>query len=959
MLPAGDTGGGDFAVKLAMGDGTGLVYDERMAEHRSLWDDRHPERPERLTTSWQRCLDYGLVDRCHRIPARPADEAEVLPLHEKSHLDRLKKTRGETDVAALEALCTRYDSIYIHPRTYELALLAVGCTRDLVTAVVEGQVRNGMALVRPPGHHALRDEYCGYCFFNNVALAARHAVDKLQLKRVLIVDWDVHHGQATQYAFYDDPRVLYFSVHRYEHGEFWPELRESDFPYVGRGAGAGYNINVPLNQVGLGNADYLAIWHQLLLPVAYEFQPELVLISSGYDAALGCPEGLMRLSPAAYAHLLHPLMGLAGGRVCVILEGGYCVPSLAEGVALTLRTLLGDACPALPQPLGDVSDSITDTLLNCVSVLRPYWKSLSFQGTSRGDGPGSNAGASGAGLKEHIPRAEYRGQLGVKRPDQFPTRACYYEHSEEERASLEQQVEDLRSSTDLKLPPHRTALVFDNRMAQHRCLSERGHPERPERILKPWQVLAKRGLLDQCLLLESRSASVEELLLVHDKKYVHKMRCSAGLQTNELIRLQEKYSSVYLCPESFSSALLAAGSLLQLVDAVCLGKCLNGMALIRPPGHHAERDAASGFCLFNNVSIAARHALEVRGLKRILIVDWDVHHGNGTQHAFYDDPRVLFVSIHRHDHGMFFPCSSDADYGSVGDGPGRGFNVNVAWNTDGLSDGDYLAAFFQLVLPIAYAFSPDLVLVSCGFDSCVGDCLGNCRVTAEAYAHLTHLLLPLARGRLVLALEGGYNLSKLPAAVCHCVGALLGQRPPQIRPASPCPSAVESIRRTLDVHRDHWKCLRFSGYNLPTKEWLASNGLVPDGEPPALDLAALSLDDPEKTLFCVQPETWCPHLDSLPALPPSGLCDPRDPCMTCGVTQEVWACLHCFKAYCSRYVNGHMVKHHEDTQHPLVLSYSDLSVWCYGCNFYVTNPALQAAKEDAYLKKFGTVGFVV
>uniref|UniRef100_A0A023GDE3 Protein deacetylase HDAC6 n=1 Tax=Amblyomma triste TaxID=251400 RepID=A0A023GDE3_AMBTT len=942
-------GGGDCAVELAMGEGTGLVYDESMAEHRSLWDSRHPECPERLTASYQRCVDYGLVNRCVRIPARSAEEAEVLALHDQAHLDQLKQTNGKTDAEALEALCARFDSIYIHPKTYELALLAVGCTVDLVTAVVKGTVRNGMALVRPPGHHAMRNEYCGYCFFNNVALAAQHALDNLNLNKVLIVDWDVHHGQATQYAFYEDRRVLYFSVHRYEHGEFWPELRESDFPYVGKGAGAGYNINVPLNQVGLGNADYLAIWHQLLLPVAYEFQPELVLISAGYDAALGCPEGLMRLSPAAYAHLLHPLMALAGGRLCVVLEGGYCVPSLAEGVALTLRTLLGEPCPSLPHPLGDVSDSVMETLLNCVSVLRPHWKSLCAQGTT-----GTKGAVDGV---EHVPKSEYRGQLGVKRPEQFPTRSGYYEHLPEDRQRLEAEVEALRSSTNLDVPPRHTAMVYDARMTEHRCLSERGHPERPERISKPWEVLGKRGLLDQCLLLDSRSATIEELLLIHDKEYVHTMRSSQDLRGRDLIELQERYSSLYLCRESFSSALLAAGSLLQLVDAVCMKKCVNGMALIRPPGHHAERDVASGFCLFNNMAIAARHALDTHGLQRILLVDWDVHHGNGIQHAFYDDPRVLYVSLHRYDHGMFFPCSSDADFGAVGKDDGQGFNINVAWNKDGICDADYLAAFFHLVLPVAYAYAPDLVLVSCGFDSCVGDPLGHCRVTPDAYAHLTHLLLPLANGRVILALEGGYNLSKLPSAVCHCVGALLGHQLPQLRPAVPTLSAVESIRRTMGAHRRFWPCLRSSGYDLPTKQWLESSSLLPDGEP-QLDLAALSLEESEAP-YCIVPETWCPHLDSLPPLPPGGLFDPKEPCITCGVVQEVWVCLHCFQPQCSRYVNGHMLDHHAETQHPLVLSYADLSVWCYTCNFYVSNPVLQAAKEDVYLKKFGSIEFVL
>lgn len=409
----------------------------------------------------------------------------------------------------------------------------------------------------------------------------------------------------------------------------------------------------------------------------------------------------MRLSPATYAHLLHPLMALAGGRVCVVLEGGYCVSSLAEGVALTLRTLLGDPCPSLPQPLGHVSDSVTETLLNCVSVLRSHWKSLHIQGTS-----GTNKAVPGA--TEHLPRSEYRGQLGVQRPEKFPTRSGYYEHPPEDKERLEGEVAALRSKTNLDVPPNRTALVYDERMAKHHCLNERVHPERPERILKPWHVMEKRGLLNLCVLLDSRSATVDELLMVHDKKYVQKMRGCQEMKNADLIKLQEKYPSVYLCRDTFSSALLAAGSLLQLVDAVCTNKCQNGMALIRPPGHHAERDEAGGFCIFGNVAIAARYAMETHGLQRILILDWDVHHGNGTQHAFYDDPRVLYVSIHRYDNGSFFPCLPEANFEAVGNGAGRGFNINVAWNSEGMSDGDYLTTFFQLVLPVAYTYDPEI-----------------------------------------------------------------------------------------------------------------------------------------------------------------------------------------------------------------------------------------------------------
>lgn len=163
--------------------------------------------------------------------------------------------------------------------SFDLSLLAVGSTIELIDAIVGARCQNGMAIIRPPGHHAMKAEYNGYCFFNNVAIAAQHALDTASAQRILIVDWDVHHGQGTQRMFYDDPRVVYFSVHRYEHGMFWPNLRESDYDYVGEAAGAGYNFNVPLNQTGMTNGDYLAIWQQLLMPVATEVRVALIVFT--------------------------------------------------------------------------------------------------------------------------------------------------------------------------------------------------------------------------------------------------------------------------------------------------------------------------------------------------------------------------------------------------------------------------------------------------------------------------------------------------------------------------------------------------------------------------------------------------------------------------------------------------------------------------------------------------------
>uniref|UniRef100_A0A670YFQ6 Histone deacetylase 10 n=1 Tax=Pseudonaja textilis TaxID=8673 RepID=A0A670YFQ6_PSETE len=214
-------------------------------------------------------------------------------------------------------------------------------------AVLSGKARNGLTLIRPPGHHSQRSAANGFCIFNNVAIAAKYAQRKYGLQRILIVDWDVHHGQGIQYAFDDDPSVVYFSWHRFEHQKFWPCLSESNYDAVGQGKGRGFTINVPWNQVGMGNSDYLAAFLHVLLPIAFEFDPELVLISAGYDSGIGDPEGQMKATPECFSHLTHFLMNLANGKLCAVLEGGYHLRSLSESVCMTLKALLGDPLPPL------------------------------------------------------------------------------------------------------------------------------------------------------------------------------------------------------------------------------------------------------------------------------------------------------------------------------------------------------------------------------------------------------------------------------------------------------------------------------------------------------------------------------------------------------------------------------------------------------------------------------------
>uniref|UniRef100_A0A1A8MKH6 Histone deacetylase 10 n=1 Tax=Nothobranchius pienaari TaxID=704102 RepID=A0A1A8MKH6_9TELE len=209
------------------------------------------------------------------------------------------------------------------------------------------RVRNGMALVRPPGHHSMRSAASGFCVFNNVAIAARYAKQN----------------------------VLYFSWHRYEHQKFWPQLRESDYDSVGKEKGAGFNINLPWNQVGMENSDYLSVFCHVLLPVAYEFCPDLVLVSAGFDSAVGDPEGEMCATPDVFAHLTHLLMNLAGGRLCAVLEGGYNLTSLPQSVCQTVQTLLGDPLPQLANLSGPCRSALES--LQCLrSAQKQYWGSL-------------------------------------------------------------------------------------------------------------------------------------------------------------------------------------------------------------------------------------------------------------------------------------------------------------------------------------------------------------------------------------------------------------------------------------------------------------------------------------------------------------------------------------------------------------------------------------------------------
>ncbi len=297
------------------------------------------------------------------------------------------------------------------------------------------------------------------------------------------------------------------------------------------------------------------------------------------------------------------------------------------------------------------------------------------------------------------------------------------------------------------------------------------HPERRERLSWTVSVLEDAGVLGRLTRLDSRHATRAELEMVHQAPMIDAIEeLGAGSE------LAWAGPQARVGPGSWEAALASAGTLLEITDAVINGDAGNGFALIRPPGHHATASEPMGFCLFNNVAIAARHAQRVRGLERIAIVDWDVHHGNGTESIFYDDPSVLFVSLHQDD---LYP-SGRGKMEDRGEGEGLGSTVNIPLPA-GTGDRGYAFAFDEIVAPALEAFEPDLLFVSAGQDAAASDPLGRMSVTTEGFRSMTERVVALAEelceGRLVVALEGGYSLSHLPFCNLAIAESLAGLEP--------------------------------------------------------------------------------------------------------------------------------------------------------------------------------------
>lgn len=376
--------------------------------------------------------------------------------------------------------------------------------------------------------------------------------------------------------------------------------------------------------------------------------------------------------------------------------------------------------------------------------------------------------------------------------------------------------------------PLKTGLVYDVRMRYHAKIFTSyfeyidPHPEDPRRIYRIYKRLAEAGLIQDPTLsgaddigplmtkIPVREATVEEILEVHSEAHWDFLQLTEKMLRQQLLDETDRGDSIYVNNDSFLLAKLSCGGSIEACRAVIEGRVKNLLAVVRPPGHHAEPDLPAGFCLFLNVAVAAKNVLKAYPelVRKIVILDWDIHHGNGTQKAFYDDPRVLYISLHRYENGKFYPGTKYGLHTQSGEGAGEGTSLNIPWRNAGMGDADYMYAFTRLVIPVITEFDPDLVIVSSGFDAADGDIIGGCHVTPAGYGYMTHQLKALAKGKLAVVLEGGYNLDSISKSALAVAKVLVGEPPEKIVPLDPHLETLEVVDEVIKFHSKYWRCLR-------------------------------------------------------------------------------------------------------------------------------------------------------
>ena len=345
---------------------TGIVKDYRYLKHET--GHYHPESPRRLESIYKMLEAADMKGRFAEIAPRLASEEEIETIHLPSYYHMVAATAGKSH-SYLDP------DTETSPESFEVAKLAVGGFLNTVDSVVKGEVKNAFAFVRPPGHHAEANRAAGFCLFNNVAIGAMHAIKKHGMKRVFIVDWDLHHGNGTQHSFYEDSRVLYFSTHQYPYYPGTGSVQE-----IGRGEGQGYTVNVPL-RTGPGDAEYLKIFQKILKPVALEFKPDIVMLSAGFDIYFQDPLGGMQVTPQGFGRLTRVLMDVAdtccGGRFVITLEGGYHIEGLTQSIQVVLNEMVGAThIPAAEmESVESKANPAIDSIIHAViGQIKPFWK---------------------------------------------------------------------------------------------------------------------------------------------------------------------------------------------------------------------------------------------------------------------------------------------------------------------------------------------------------------------------------------------------------------------------------------------------------------------------------------------------------------------------------------------------------------------------------------------------------
>uniref|UniRef100_A0A0N4ZN46 Hist_deacetyl domain-containing protein n=1 Tax=Parastrongyloides trichosuri TaxID=131310 RepID=A0A0N4ZN46_PARTI len=311
-----------------------FITDPFSSKHYNIWDNTHIETPDRVSAILEGLQETKLHDKVIHLDPVEANLEDIYLNHPESFVREFEKI-CETNEEKMKEYCQDHEDIYINKYSYKAAIRSTGCCLKLMDVVLKNPGSNGFAAVRPPGHHAYGDYPNGFCFFNNAIICAKKA-NKIGVEKVLVIDWDVHAGQGSQFSIENSSGIKLINIHRYENGKFWPYHKENGLSSLKESSNV---INIPLNKIGFGDGEYYAIFHKIIFPFILDYQPNLIIVSCGFDASIGDPEGQMKISPHGYG-LFTRLLSSTSIPLCVFLEGGYFIDSVKECSVEVIRGLL-------------------------------------------------------------------------------------------------------------------------------------------------------------------------------------------------------------------------------------------------------------------------------------------------------------------------------------------------------------------------------------------------------------------------------------------------------------------------------------------------------------------------------------------------------------------------------------------------------------------------------------------